>query len=397
MRLVNLFAGLSLIGLFITHGTTRAQKPDLSKVPGTVVTHVPASSGQYIGSPSIAVLPNGDYVASHDLFGPKSTEHTSAISRIYKSGNKGKTWQQISEIDGQFWSKLFVHQNTLYLFGTNKHHGNTIIRKSTDNGVSWTDPVNEENGLLKPGEFHCAPMPVITHKGRLWRAMEDAAGPPKQWGKRYSPFMMSIPVEADPMIAANWISSNIVRYDSTLLEGNFTGWLEGNAVAGPDGGIWDILRVDDRTTLEEKAAFIRVSDDGKTATFDRNTGFVPFSGGSKKFSIRYDPKSKRYWTLVNHIPEDVKAANLGKNPAGLRNTQALFSSEDLKNWKLHKILLRHPDHIYHGFQYVDWLFEGKDIIFLSRTAYNDGLGGARNNHDANFLTFHRIRNFRKLK
>ncbi len=206
MRLVNLFAGLSLIGLLTSHGTTRAQKPDLSKVPGTVVTHVPASGGQYIGSPSIAVLPNGDYVASHDLFGPKSTEHTSAVSRIYKSGNKGKTWQQISEIDGQFWSKLFVHQNTLYLFGTNKHHGNTIIRKSTDNGVSWTDPVNEETGLLKAGEFHCAPMPVITHSGRLWRAMEDAAGPPRQWGKRYSPFMMSIPVDADPMIAANWIS-----------------------------------------------------------------------------------------------------------------------------------------------------------------------------------------------
>jgi hypothetical protein len=31
---------------------------------------------------------------------------------------------------------------------------------------------------------------------------------------------------------------------------------------------------------------------------------------------------------------------------------------------------------------------------LSRTAFDDGLGGAHNAHDANFLTFHRIENIR---
>jgi hypothetical protein len=47
-------------------------------------------------------------------------------------------------------------------------------------------------------------------------------------------------------------------------------------------------------------------------------------------------------------------------------------------------------------QYVDWVFDGDDIAALSRTAYDDGLGGAHNQHDANFITFHRIRNFREL-
>jgi hypothetical protein len=372
-----------------------AQTPDLSQVPGVVVTHSPAVSGQYIGSPSLAILPNGDYVASHDFFGPKSTEHTSAVSRIFGSSDKGKSWRQLAEIDGQFWSKLFVHQNALYLFGTNRHHGNTIIRKSTDGGKSWTNPVDDNNGLLKAGEYHCAPVPLVEHNGRLWRAMEDAAGPPRQWGKRYSAFMMSIPLDADPMVAANWTSSNILRYDSTYLNNHFNGWLEGNAVVGPEGQLLDILRVDDRSTLEEKAAFVRISADGKTATFDRNTGFKPFPGGSKKFTIRYDSKSKRYWTISNYVPDEVKAENQGKNPASLRNTQALFSSTDLTNWQLHEVLLSHPDPVKHGFQYVDWLFDGKDIIFLSRTAYDDGLGGAHNNHDANFLTFHRVKRFRK--
>ncbi len=49
----------------------------------------------------------------------------------------------------------------------------------------------------------------------------------------------------------------------------------------------------------------------------------------------------------------------------------------------------------HGFQYLDWQFEGNDIIALSRTAYDDAEGEAHNQHDANFITFHRIENFRK--
>ncbi|NBB20754.1 exo-alpha-sialidase [Runella sp. CRIBMP] len=367
-----------------------------AQVPGSVVAYSPAASGLYIGSPSICILSNGDYLASHDLFGPKSNEFERPNSRIYRSKDKGKTWTQISEINGQFWSKLFVHEKGLYFMGTSKHHGNTIIRKSTDGGVTWTEPTDGENGLLLAGEYHCAPMPLIEHNSRLWRAMEDAMGSVKKWGKRYGAFMMSIPLGADPMKAANWTSSNVLRYDSTLLNGNFGAWIEGNAVVDPTGQLWDVLRVDDKSTLEEKAAFVKISDDGKTATFDSNTGFVKFPGGSKKFGIRYDPKSKLYWTIANYIPQEIKAANPGKNPASIRNTQALFSSEDLRNWDLRIILLQHPEIIKHGFQYVDWLFEGKDIIFLSRTAFDDGQGGAHNNHDANYLTFHRIKKFRKI-
>ena len=45
-----------------------------------------------------------------------------------------------------------------------------------------------------------------------------------------------------------------------------------------------------------------------------------------------------------------------------------------------------------GFQYPDWQFDGEDIICLVRTAYD----GAHNFHDSNRITFHRIKNFRRL-
>lgn len=381
--------------LLLSMAPVFAQNYDFEKVPGTVVAYSPASSGKYIGSPSLAILPNGDYVASHDYFGPESNEHVRATSKIYSSKNKGKTWREIAIIDGAFWSKLFVHNGDLYLLGPDRHHGNTLIRKSEDQGTTWTVPTHSNDGVLLEGEYHCAPMPVIEHQGRLWRTMESAMGPIKKWGKRYGAMMMSAPVDADLLQAESWQSSNVLYYDSTYLAGNFNGWLEGNAVIGPDGQVWNILRVDDRSTMDEKIAMVKISEDGKTASFDEETGFIPFKGGSKKFTIRYDQKSKRYWTLANLIPEKGKIANSGKNPASVRNTLALLSSEDLLNWNSHEILLQHPDVVKHGFQYVDWQFRGNHIVFLSRTAYDDGVGGARNNHDANFLTFHRIKHFRK--
>ncbi|MBO9640054.1 MAG: exo-alpha-sialidase [Siphonobacter aquaeclarae] len=366
-----------------------------AQVPGTVIAYSPAASGLYIGSPSLCVLPNGEYLASHDLFGPKSNEFVRPVSRIYGSGDKGKTWQLRAEINGQFWSKLFVHRNKLYFLGTDKHHGNTIIRTSGDGGHTWSEPSGPETGLLLAGEYHCAPMPLIEYNGRLWRAMEDAMGPIRQWGKRYGAFLLSIPADADPMIAGNWTHTNVLRYDSTYLDGHFGGWLEGNAVAGPDGRLWDVLRVDDRSSLDEKAAMVSVSGDGRTAGFRTDSGFVSFPGGSKKFAIRRDPASGVYWTLANLIPEDVKAANPGKNPAGIRNTLALVRSADLRSWSVDRMVLQHPDVVKHGFQYVDWIWDGRDILFACRTAFDDADGGARNNHDANYLTFHRIKKVRR--
>lgn len=57
----------------------------------------------------------------------------------------------------------------------------------------------------------------------------------------------------------------------------------------------------------------------------------------------------------------------------------------------------HPDLEKHAFQYVDWQFDGADLVAASRTAFDDGLGGAHNQHDANYMTFHRVRAFRAQK
>lgn len=86
----------------------------------------------------------------------------------------------------------------------------------------------------------------------------------------------------------------------------------------------------------------------------------------------------------------------GRHAARIRDTVALISSPDLRTREIRSIALYYPDTEKHAFQYLDWLFEKHDMIVVSRTAFDDAAGGAHNAHDANFMTFHRLRNFRKL-
>ena len=366
-------------------------KPRVEVVPGVIIDHSPASSGLYIGSPSLAVLTNGDYVASHDFFGPKSAEHKSARSVVFRSSDRGRTWKKVSEVQGAFWSSLFVHRGALYLLGPDRHHGNILIRRSTDGGGTWTSPDSAATGLLRDnGEYHCAPMPVIEHNGRLWRAFEWR-NPPIAWGINYRAGMLSAPADSDLLNSASWISTEFLSSSRLWNGGDMGAWLEGNAVVTPGGEMVDVLRVQ-TLSPEEKAAIVRISADGKTASFDPTKGFVKFPGGAKKFTIRFDASSKLYWALASIVHERHRA----NNPGGIRNTLALTCSPDLTNWTVRCILLYHPEVKKHGFQYVDWLFEGDDIIAACRTAFDDAEGGAHNNHDANFLTFHRFANFRRL-
>ncbi|RYD21223.1 MAG: hypothetical protein EOP88_12225 [Verrucomicrobiaceae bacterium] len=358
--------------------------------PGTVIHHSPSSSGKFIGSPSLCILPNGDYLASHDFFGPKSGEHTLAAGMIHRSSDRGVTWKPVAEMKGFFWQGIFVHRGAAYAMGVDRHHGRLVIRRSDDGGSTWSEPKDAASGLLAEGEWHTAPVPVIEHDGRLWRAVEDAMNG-KQWGERYRVRMASAPVDADLLDGSRWTITNPLPRDGTWLGGKFKAWLEGNAVAGPDGRMWDIARVD-RPDLPERAALVEISPDGKNASFDPSPGFVDFPGGAKKFTIRKDPSGTGYWAVVSIVGK--RESILGTPPAGIRNTLALSYSADLRQWETRSILLHHPDVARHGFQYVDWQFDGTDLIAACRTAWEDGEGGASNNHDANFLTFHRWKDFR---
>ncbi len=355
--------------------------------PGVVVAHSLARTRQYLGSPSLLARPGGGLLASHDFFGPGSS---SEVIHVHGSDDGGATWRKLSETRG-FWCSLFEHRGAVYLLGSAHQNGPVVIRRSTDGARTWTEPVSAERGLLRSsGRFHGAPTPVVEHRGRLWRGMEDLGGT-GGWAAYFRSFMLSVPVDADLLVAANWTSSTPLARDPGWLGGRFGGWLEGNAVVAPDGELVNLLRVDFRET-DEKAARIHMSADGTTARFDPTTDLFSFPGGCKKFAVRADPQGSGYWSLANWIPPSQR----GQPVERTRNTLALLHSADLVTWEVRSVLLHHPDREKHGFQYADFQIVGDDLLGLVRTAFADEGGGAPQAHDANFITFHRWSNFRSL-
>ena len=343
----------------------------------------------YLGNPSIVILPDGSYIDSHTWGGPGAQPEERGVM-IFRSTDRGNTWKHIAHFQGQTMSNLFLHSSDLYLMGTGPGWGPVIIRRSTDGGKTWTTPVNENTGLLLSGSpgYHTAPVPIAVYKGRIWRAMELTEGGDAQ--HNWPCFVMSAPVDADLLKASNWSSSNLLYHEAFPK----IRWKEGNMVVTPENNLVNILRITRKSKYEyshqEKVAMVHVGDDGKTLSFDPENDLIDFPGGKAKFTIRYDEKSGRYWSIINYQ----------KEPNVWRNILALSSSADLRHWIVECVLLRHEDKDRHAWQYVDWQFDGDDIIFVSRTAWGyEGKTDINKNpaHNANYHTFHRIPDFRKAR
>jgi len=359
-----------------------------TNVPGTVIAHSSAATGKYIGSPGLAILPDGSYVASHDHFGPATTEHSIGETWIYRSIDQGSSWTPITKLAGAFWSNLFVHNGLLYLLGTSRHYGYAVIRRSADGGFTWTEPTDHTSGLLSTTpEYHCAPMPVFEHQGYLYRAFEHRS-PGEGWGTNFTSGVFRANAKADLLDARTWEMSTFLRSDGNWNDGDMRAWLEGNVTIDPDGNIVNILRTQTNGT-QERAAITKLHPKSMQCTFSPQSGFVAFPGGAKKFCVRRNPRTGVYYTITSAVFPGDKPTDAGS----MRNCTVLMRSRDLQAWEIIRVLHYHPDVEHCGWQYIEWHFDGSDIIYASRTAFYDGFLPAKRAHDANFLTFHRIEDF----
>ncbi len=363
----------------------------------------PEGTRTYLGSPSLVQAPDGGLVATHDYFGPdcpRNHEQEEALTSVYRSVDGGVAWQNVTHSMNCYWSSLFVAGGQLYLLGVSQQYGSIVIRRSTDGGYTWTQPTDEHTGLLAPGgphrtppNYHCAPVPVLAHQGRIYKAFEDCT--PNVWGSGFQALVLSALQDADLLQASHWRMSNRLPLDPAWLPSSWTnpdpaGWLEGNVVADPEGQLWNILRCQAEARANT-AARLRIESAGTRIAFDPAAGFLDFPGGHTKFTIRRDPVSGWFLALVN--------TSTRPDWNRQRNRLCLSVSRDLQACHVVKTLLTDSSGLspadsrrLTGFQYVDWQFDGPDLIYLVRTAWR----GARNYHDANRIVFCRERDFRTL-
>ncbi len=378
-------------------GLTQEFKPDFAQVGrdvgGVVLAYSPAQSGIYVGSPALCILDDGTYLAMHDFFGKESRKIGEGRSEIYASKDGGKTWEKVARFN-QYFASFFVHKGDAYIFGLDTATGLMHVRKSVDGGKTWTQPADENTGVIERPEkgfiFHCAPTPFVKSGGRIYRGLEL-----KKYGSKWEDPLyavcMSADENADLLKASSWTFSNRVCIRVQMANFAMANLLECNAVVDAESGeVFLMPRI--TSGGDDLSCLIKVSEEGKKITLDPDDAFR-MPGAGKKFTVHYDEKTRKYWALTNYIPEEFRGrARNGK----MRNTIALVSCGKLgKAWRVESIVLQSQNNRYRGFQYIDWLFDGDDIVALSRTAAYDGESEAHNQHDANFLTFHRITNFRQ--
>lgn len=129
---------------------------------------------------------------------------------------------------------------------------------------------------------------------------------------------------------------------------------------------YDVLRIDGQTnTTFNKAALLRLSSAGELE-FER---MVDFPSTSSKFVIRYDPVTRLYFTLSTDVTP--MARTLGTIYA--RNHLVVAVSPNLTSWDACRVLLEDDTGFppedsarYTGFHYVDWVFDGRDILYAAR-------------------------------
>lgn len=363
-------------------------------VPGTVVNYLhpdnPAYSfsGRYLCSPSLVKLPGGGLIASMDVYASKNPQN---LTLLFRSDDGGENWLYLNELFPCFWGKLFVHKGVLYMLAMSTEYGDLLIGKSEDGGKTFGMPEVLFRGscsFMENGP-HKAPMPVTSHAGRLWTAIDYGA-----WSKGgHASSLLSVDENADLLDASNWSLTKPLKYDPSwkgAVKGESRGLLEGSAVVSPNGDIYNFLgyRTGGCVPDKNRAVILKgsVEEPDKPLSFYKT---VDFYGNRSKFSVRYDDVSGMYFSVVNRIKEAG-----GDGPESKRNIASLSASPDLEHWRVLCDLLDYsnedPEKV--AFQYVDFLFDGEDLLFLSRTAFNR----AASFHDSNYITFHKVKNFRGL-
>ncbi|MBE7045758.1 MAG: hypothetical protein E7397_09525 [Ruminococcaceae bacterium] len=375
---------------YVTAGETRSRirlaRP--GEVVGMVVNYLHPEdeayvfSGRYLCSPSLLKHPDGYMLASMDIYGMSMPQ---TMTLVYRSDDNGKTWQYQCELFPCFWGKLFLHRGAVYMLSVNTEYGDLLISKSIDGGKSFCEPViliRGGNGKNNEAGVHKNPQPVVEFEGRLWNTMEWGC-----WGRGFGVMVMSASVEDDLMNPDSWSFSEPLCYDENwegVPKGKSNGNIEGSLVP-IDGELYNMMRYDMSMLTPNHGLMLayRVNTKNPEAPLEFAKA-IPFMANHAKFTIKYDEISKQYYTIANRILDSENSFS--------RNLQSLFVSENGWDWQLKCDLIdrRNEDREKIGFQYVDFEFDGDDIIYLCRTAMN----GAHTFHDSNYQTFHRIENFR---
>lgn len=370
----------------------------------TVVFHNPDPE-YYVEGPGLVRLAESALVAVVPVVPREqwSQERRAERSRahIVRSGDSGKTWQRLADLP--YYSAVpWTHGGALYLFankgGTKFRNDDLLLLRSGDGGRTWSAPVT----LFKGHFWNCHTGMAVRDRHLYW-AVDDLS-----LGSRRGPRVVAGDLSTDLMDPGAWRMSEAVPFPGVpdaLTHPKFAGlssqYLEPNVL-----NVRGQLRV--LMTVKPK----RQSTAGLCAVLDLNdqnrqldlkfTQFHPMPGGQLKFCVLWDEVSQMFWATANLVVDsqgvfdwweagakrgDFKYATTGGND---RRFLMLLYGLDGLNW-FQAGCVAQAGKISQSFMYARPVIDGNDLAIIARSSVN-----APNQHDADYATFHRVRDFRKL-
>jgi hypothetical protein len=381
----------------------------------TVIWHNPDRES-YVEGCGLVRLDDGSFVAVVPVvprreWRSRRVEHSRV--HIVRSDDRGATWKRASELP-YYTAIPWTHAGKLYLFankgGTTYRNDDQLLLRSDDGGRTWSPPVT-----LFKGHFWNCHAGIVVRNNTLYAATDNLA-----LGSSYDlavgignnvargSCVVAGDLSRDPMDPAAWRISNtvpLVEIPRALVNPKFADaasyshYLEPNVIE-VQGRLRVLATVKPhrQTTANLGVVLDLKEQDGKLAL--EFSQYFPMPGGQLKYCVIWDDQSRMFWATSNLVVDSqgmfdwwekgVARGNFTGGGGNDRRFLMLHYSLDGLNWFPAGCVAQAPK-ISQSFMYARPMIDGGDLAIISRSSVD-----APNQHDADYATFHRVRNFRQL-
>jgi len=409
--LLAILAALPVFGAAFPASGSVPAEPVAGRIIATekVIAESPDPSGIFLYTPAIVEGFDGRFVVAVDYGGPGTWQLDGPTSdfgdyvagnqiRVLLSDDEGETWRDPGARIPMMHEILFKAGKSLYMIG---HSGRLLITRSDDNGETWSEP----SVLCGQPRWHQSCGAVDIHDGKVTLVYEKWLEEGHPW-PGVGPVLMQAEVDADLTKAANWKFSELYNPDvdiassvpsgipaskvrnAGILETNVVRIYDENSFFYDPSGRSVVLMMRAQTGFEDIGVMLRGYEDedgklkiGKLRKKQHELFYVHIPGANLKFHVCYDPVTKLYWMVHSQI----------SGTMAQRRRLALSYSPDLLRWTFAGLVAVGPaDNA--ARHYATMMIHGDDIYIVSRS----GDLRAKNAHDNNLTTFHKVKDFRNL-
>ena len=400
-----------------------------------VVARSPDPMNVYCFSPGLCVLPNGRLIATMDYSGPGVADYPGRVEfkkgsgryqvgRVFVSDDKGATWREKATVS-MLLMRPFLAGDALYVIGCSPDLG---VARSDDGGETFSEVFHFSENQI----WHQAPSNVWYKGDFVYLAYERETDLSHPWPMDgNAPILMRGNVHDDLTKKENWTFANELVFNREIDEdaipewgipfhahvpGGYmadtrVGWLETNVVqllkpndvfTDPTGHTFHLF-CRTSTGLTWPGAMIKVveKEDGTMeTTFEyapsgKRILFVPIpGGGDSKFHILFDEKTRIYWLLSNQFTDsmaDFNRMSQVERHGYDRSRLVLHYSYNCFDWLFAGVVATGRT-LRESRSYASMAIDGDDLLILSRSCDEK----AKNGHDNDLITFHRVKAFRSL-